>query len=702
MGIEVIPDNFYKLTKGETRLLNKMKEIYENYENEDKTDNFDGNRNCVLYVQQNVKGTKPDFILIDSFKGICIFEVKDWKIGYIKKINSHQVQTIDDKTFKNPIVISNSYFNKMKDIINNDEVFKAFKDKNGILPKIYSYTVFSKIKSKEIADFQMNKVLNQPPSKYITADNLTTLTIDKIFDNHNDVKISNIEFNRLRSLICPEISIYGTKQKIRDKYSKNKDLSNKKSVQNENKKRKDDEGTKSKKINSLIKLFKIINKISSKDAIDDIISYEKDYNELIKVLDVEQEKISKKIPSGHFMITGVPGSGKTVILLSRAIFLAKNNPDWKIRVLTYNKTLSEEFKNNLRTVCTKIGNEDILNNIEVSTFHKFAKELYFTYNSNYNPTYDNNIENEYNKDTKDTKDKKDDFKVKFNTESKQFWNYELPNKVLNLLEQHISENKPLKLYDAILIDEYQDFMNEWIKICVNSCKKYPYEDYTGKTTEGINLFLAGDRLQSIYRLNGQSWKSLGIDMRGRSKLLKSTYRTGKKHLNLGIDFLMSNEELKNQIYDFYNGTNTFSILDGNIELLKGKYDVLNDRLKKLLEEYKPEEIMILCNDNKQCEKLYNNLDSDLKKKCSFSKNLEFGYVRILTLHSSKGLESPICLITNLSEINKSNNKVQDILNRKLLYVGITRAFERLILHSEDFEKNYAKELYDIIIKNEEK
>ncbi|MBP2142930.1 superfamily I DNA/RNA helicase [Methanococcus voltae] len=690
MGIDIIPDDLYGLKKGELKLLNRIKEIYS------KIDNYEGNRNCVLYLQQSVCGLKPDFILIDSFKGVCILEVKDWKIGYLKNINSHQVETIDNKTFKNPIVTSNIYFNTLKDLIYSDEAFKGKNEKskknkmNNITkknaknsenlnkfempPKIYSYAVFSKIKSEDIKKLQINKVLNQPPSKYITSDKISELTIDDLFDKNKDVKMSNIEFNRIRSLLCPEICICNSKQKIKDK-NHNKDKSAKKTQSKK-------EDSKLKKLGSLIKLFKIINKISSKDSIEDIIDYEKDSKELIKVLDLEQEKLSKKIPSGHFMVTGVPGSGKTVILLSRAVFLALNNPTWKIRILTYNKTLSEECKTNLKNMCEKIGNNDILNNIEVSTFHKFAKELYYEYNQCCESDEFNN------------------FKIKFKTESKQFWNYELPNKVLNLLEDRININMSLKQYDAVLIDEYQDFMNEWIKICVKSCKKYPYVDYAGKNTEGINLFLAGDRLQSIYRLNGQNWKSLGIDMRGRSKLLKSTYRTGKEHLNLGINFLMNNNELKNQVYKFYNGTNTFSVLDGNIEFLKGKNEVLNDKIKELLTKFKPEEIMILCNDNKSCEKLYNSLDSDLKKKCSFSKNLEFGYVRILTLHSSKGLESPVCLITNLSEISKPANNVQDILNRKLIYVGITRAFEHLILHSEDFDKSYAKELHDIVLKNE--
>ncbi len=39
----------------------------------------------------------------------------------------------------------------------------------------------------------------------------------------------------------------------------------------------------------------------------------------------------KRVPYGHYMVTGVPGSGKTVLLLARAIHLVREHPEWKIK-----------------------------------------------------------------------------------------------------------------------------------------------------------------------------------------------------------------------------------------------------------------------------------------------------------------------------------------------------------------------------------
>lgn len=46
------------------------------------------------------------------------------------------------------------------------------------------------------------------------------------------------------------------------------------------------------------------------------------------------------------MVTGVPGSGKTVLLLARAIHLVREHPEWKIKILTYNRSLKQKLKTN--------------------------------------------------------------------------------------------------------------------------------------------------------------------------------------------------------------------------------------------------------------------------------------------------------------------------------------------------------------------
>ena len=67
-----------------------------------------------------------------------------------------------------------------------------------------------------------------------------------------------------------------------------------------------------------------------------------DVPNLIRVMDVEQERLARGLGDGHRVIHGVAGSGKTMILVYRCAHLAKllSKP---ILVLCYNKTLAERL-----------------------------------------------------------------------------------------------------------------------------------------------------------------------------------------------------------------------------------------------------------------------------------------------------------------------------------------------------------------------
>ena len=54
------------------------------------------------------------------------------------------------------------------------------------------------------------------------------------------------------------------------------------------------------------------------------------------------------------------------------------------------------------------------------------------------------------------------------------------NKWFNETLPQIALQKCKPLYDAVMIDEYQDFKDDWIKVCINLCKKYKYKNYQGR------------------------------------------------------------------------------------------------------------------------------------------------------------------------------------------------------------------------------
>lgn len=64
----------------------------------------------------------------------------------------------------------------------------------------------------------------------------------------------------------------------------------------------------------------------------------------LKAMDVHQENYAKNIGDKNRIIRGVAGSGKTLILATRAALLARENPDWKIMILCYNVSLANYLR----------------------------------------------------------------------------------------------------------------------------------------------------------------------------------------------------------------------------------------------------------------------------------------------------------------------------------------------------------------------
>lgn len=336
-------------------------------------------------------------------------------------------------------------------------------------------------------------------------------------------------------------------------------------------------------------------------------------------------------------------SGKTVILIARAIYLMQKNPEWKILIVTYNKSLTAKIKNKVDRLFEEsfFFNKDINPlNLEIVHFHKLALD---------NATI--RVPKGANSD---------------------FWENTLPN---NALENATPQ------YNLVLIDEYQDFYDNWIKCCIKMIIK--------NDDESVNLFLAGDRLQSIYNPNENNWKqNIGLSMSGRSKLLKSSYRSVTSHLELALKFLKVDDKLKKEVEKFYNGADDIfskNTHNSKVNFLEGSYVEITEIIESLIlqKEYEYKDIMVLGTYWNEMNDFFNQLPKKMKINSKVGKDVMEDKLTITTYHSSKGLENKICFLLHIDKI----------LNRKLIYVGMTRASEHLYIHSKKFnEDNFAKEL----------
>jgi superfamily I DNA/RNA helicase len=195
-------------------------------------------------------------------------------------------------------------------------------------------------------------------------------------------------------------------------------------------------------------------------------------------LDDEQTKAKNFSLKGHSLVRGVAGSGKSLVLRNRVEKLLKENYS-PILVLSYNRFM----KNWIEATLAQQGLK-----VECYTFHQWAfKQFKYSY--------------EFDKD--DTSRRK----------------------IIELAHQSNLQ------YQAILIDEAQDFYDEWFQALLKVL------DY-----QTNSLFFVYDNTQAVYgqahrRKSGWSWAKLGIDVVGRSQIFDLNYRNAPEILELAWKFI---------------------------------------------------------------------------------------------------------------------------------------------------------------------
>jgi hypothetical protein len=207
-------------------------------------------------------------------------------------------------------------------------------------------------------------------------------------------------------------------------------------------------------------------------------------------LDLEQERLARTMKAGHRIISGVAGSGKTLILMARAKALANNLEQRRILILCFNMTLASHLRSLIHSDSRNPQYKDC---IEVLHFHGWAKCFW----------------------------KKLPSPKPFKTE--EAYNQHLGEKLLARL-QKLSEEKR---WDAVLVDEAHTFDKSWFPCCVAGLKD----------PEEGDLMIVSDRNQGLYKRSEFSWKSVGVKAQGRSKKLAQNYRNTQEILSAAWDVL---------------------------------------------------------------------------------------------------------------------------------------------------------------------
>lgn len=215
-----------------------------------------------------------------------------------------------------------------------------------------------------------------------------------------------------------------------------------------------------------------------------------------------------------------------------------------------------------------------------------------------------------------------------------------------------------KKYKYIFVDEFQDTsMTQFLLL--KEMKKHS------------NIFCVGDPNQSIYSFRGSSKKVIDKYIKtfqAKVYLLDENYRSATEIIKA------SNNLIKHNSSSFFfnlkgNKKEKGLIIVKSFKSLDKQSDFIIQKIRELLNEgFKQENIAIIYRNHNYA----NNLKKELFKTY-------FERINLLTIHQVKGLEFDCVFMIGLEEgkLPFSNSEIEE--ERRLFYVGITRAKKQLYL-----------------------
>ncbi len=356
-------------------------------------------------------------------------------------------------------------------------------------------------------------------------------------------------------------------------------------------------------------------------------------------LSLEQEQIAKSLGEGPRLLRGIAGTGKTLIMLYRAKLLAANDPETKILILCWNVSLA----NYMRQVYDQIQFQ-ASGQVTIQHFADFARDLFEQHNVPKNDNFDSLL---------------------------------FERQLSNI---RISESEK---YDAVYIDEAQDFRKEWIA--------FVYHNLLKGDPRTRNLLVAADDAQRIYRTRDFSWASLDIPMKGRSKILKTVYRNSARVwvfsaflLREKASYLHENRDRvrfsQKGGYDpqLIECESLAAQIEKAIEIIRAVHEN-GFALRNVLLLYRHKKVdgfplvdhLIARLSEEGIRNDWIAEDRDAKRNFDWEEDS----VKISTVHSAKGMDSPVVIILGAETFVE-----RDELNElKLMYVAMTRAREFLVI-----------------------
>lgn len=564
----------------------------------------------IVWYSPDIKGREPDFILYSHQVGLIIFEVKDWALSQIREANSkHFVLRIgpEIESRKNPYRQARTYFYRFRDKIKKDgKLISKIPKFHGkpVIPIDFG-VIFANIHRHEYTQKGLDQIIETKkiffsddlhPTSPICSD-LTGACFAKAINNMFPPKFSfsltGADLDHLKQLIFPTVRIA----------------------------------------------------IPDRDA---EFSYTKRINRL-KSLDNHQESLARQFDGGHRIIVGPSGSGKTLILVHKAAFLMRYNPEIKnILFVCFNITLVNYIKRLLADKGVPLGENGVL----VRHFYHLCSEI-------------------LGED------------IAYEKETSEYYDL-IDQEALTKVQDYGLR------YDAILVDEGQDFSDSMYKIVTALLNQ--------KTN---NLTIVLDDNQDIYRRES-SWRKVGVEARGRVHNISYIYRNTKEISDFASKFIEEDvstaEDKKPKQLELFPDFFDFRGPKPELRQFENLDSITEYVAKKIAEIVNAEECpfseiaIIYCKksiDDKDIHLLPKMFKSALNSKgilCNWasenyhskkSYDITTNSVTISTIHSTKGFDYACVFLVGLDLLEENGWTKEQITN--MTYVAITRARYQLFI-----------------------
>jgi Nuclease-related domain/AAA domain/UvrD-like helicase C-terminal domain len=369
----------------------------------------------------------------------------------------------------------------------------------------------------------------------------------------------------------------------------------------------------------------------------------------LAVMDMHQEQIARSLGEGHRIIRGVAGSGKTLILAFRAEYLARAATK-PVLILCYANGIAGRLEDSMQ-------NRGVEDRVQVLTFHSWCYRMLRTYGISA-PS-----EREY-----------PDYAKRLAASVSE---------VVKAVDQgHI----PTEQYDAVLIDEAHDFEPQWLALAAKM---------VNPRTKA--LMVVYDDIQAIYKGRERPvWSQLGIEAKGRTTVLKINYRNTAqivafaRHFAsdvIGAPGTTADDEHAVLLPEDAGRQGLVPDVRQCVSIDAEAHCIAEWFLGRKKAGYEWPQMACLYPEHWLGERIAQVLTKhevpiDMAKNNKNRVSTKQVAVRLLSMHTAKGLEFPCVAIAGLGLLGRHGEPVEECV--RLTYVGVTRAtHEALLTYSSE-------------------